>query len=306
MVMPSLQRLMAIGKFGWHQETSDTLLCRSFGISPQQDWPIAAFSWLGEGGQPGNAYWLCADPVHLILQRDHFTLSEPVPLAVARPDADVLVASLNQHFAAGGLQFHIGSSGRWYLQPETPPAIATSLPEAAIGRDTSAYMPQGMEAAQWNRLLNEMQMLLFEHPINQAREMRGELPINSIWLSGGGILPTEQTSNNKTVYADIPLAKGLAQAANLPCLPVPDNLAAILDKPQRDAVLVLDNAEDAELKWFSPLLQALRSRQISHLRIYLALHGEVLQLEAKPTDTWKFWCRVKPLETYLNGGRIHG
>ena len=283
-----------------------SLLCRMMAIARQVDWPIASLSWLGEGGNPGKAYWLCADPVHLILQRDHFTLSEPVPLDIARPDAELLVASLNQHFVAEGLQFHIGSSGRWYLQLETPPAVMTSLPDAAIGRDTSAYMPQGMEAAQWNRLLNEMQMLLFDHLVNQAREARGEVAMNSIWLSGGGILPTEQLGNNKMVYADIPLAKGLAKVANLACLPVPDNLAAILDKSQGEAVLVLDNAEDAESKWFAPLLQALRSRQISHLSIHLALQGQVLQLEVKPADTWKFWCRVKPLETYLNGSHIHG
>jgi len=30
--------------------------------------------------------------------------------------------------------------------------------------------------------LNELQMQLHDHPLNQAREARGELPVNSLWL----------------------------------------------------------------------------------------------------------------------------
>jgi hypothetical protein len=32
-------------------------------------------------------------------------------------------------------------------------------------------------------------MLLHTHPINDAREARGALPVNSFWLSGTGVLP---------------------------------------------------------------------------------------------------------------------
>ena len=35
----------------------------------------------------------------------------------------------------------------------------------------------------------EAQMILHEHEINVAREERGDLPINSLWLCGGGTVP---------------------------------------------------------------------------------------------------------------------
>jgi hypothetical protein len=35
-----------------------------------------------------------------------------------------------------------------------------------------------------------MQMLLYTHPVNEARAARGVLPVNSFWLSGTGTLPT--------------------------------------------------------------------------------------------------------------------
>jgi len=42
--------------------------------------------------------------------------------------------------------------------------------------------PKGVEALHWHQLFNEIQMLLFSHPVNEAREVRGELPVNSVWL----------------------------------------------------------------------------------------------------------------------------
>jgi hypothetical protein len=44
------------------------------------------------------------------------------------------------------------------------------------------------------RLQNEMQMLLYTHPVNDARSARGVLPVNSFWLSGTGALPQPQTA----------------------------------------------------------------------------------------------------------------
>src|SRR5690606_4093503 len=42
------------------------------------------------------------------------------------------------------------------------------------------------EGRPWRRLVNELQMLWFDHPVNQAREARGLRPVNSVWLYGGG------------------------------------------------------------------------------------------------------------------------
>lgn len=299
--MPSLLRLLAIGKIENSKQTLELALCRSLGIVPQQDWPLAPLSWLGEGNDASGFYWLRADPVHLVLQRDCFSLSDPVPLAMMLQHAQILVSSLNQHFALEGLQFLIGNSGRWYLRLEEPPAIQTSLPEAAIHRDISPFMPQGRDAARWARLLNEIQMLLFEHPVNQVREARGESAVNSLWFSGGGMLAENLDTSGTTIYCNDPLPKGLASAAHLPCFAVPKNALALLDKTQGDIVVVLDNPAEAERDWFAPLLQALRQRQIAQLGIHLAGQGQLLQVLLKPVDGWKFWRKARPLEDYYHG-----
>ena len=37
-------------------------------------------------------------------------------------------------------------------------------------------------------------MLLYTHPVNEARQRRGQLPVNSFWASGTGALPPEAAS----------------------------------------------------------------------------------------------------------------
>ncbi len=56
-------------------------------------------------------------------------------------------------------------------------------------------------ATNLRRLQNEMQMLLYTHPLNDARTARTQLPVNSFWISGTGALaspppraPKEQVS----------------------------------------------------------------------------------------------------------------
>jgi hypothetical protein len=57
----------------------------------------------------------------------------------------------------------------------------------------SDWWPQEDSLREWRRLLNEIQMVWHEHPVNLARAERGEVPINSLWLFGGakGWSPTQ-------------------------------------------------------------------------------------------------------------------
>ena len=38
------------------------------------------------------------------------------------------------------------------------------------------------------RLQNEMQMLLYTHPLTEERQRRGLQPVNSFWVTGAGVL----------------------------------------------------------------------------------------------------------------------
>ena len=276
----------------------EAVLCQSFAVSKQADWPIAALSWLGEDGDPGMDYWLCADPVHLVLQRDYFSLAHPAPLLVELAGSEALLDSLNQHFAPDGLRFFAGQSRRWYLRLSQAPEISTTMPTMAVGRDVRPFVPQGSGAARWDQLLNEMQMLLHEHPVNQQREAWGELPVNSLWLSGGGVLPRQIKTGYQTIWADDTLVKGLAISAKLPYMPLPHSVEQLLDNSHGETLLVLESlAQD----WAAALTTALHNGRIKTLNINLASQGQIASVTIKRHDLWKFWRRPKPVEAYFPG-----
>lgn len=302
---PALQRLLAVGRHTLINEPLRIRLCRDFGLQPQADWPIAALSWLGQGGEPGGAYWLHADPVHFVLQRDSFSLGAPAPLPLNAEEAQVLAADLNRHFLQDGLQFHVGHArasraGHWYVQLSTSPDLSTCLPECVIGQDTRPYAPQGSDAAGWRRIGNEIQMLLHDHPVNHARESRGELPVNSLWFSAGGVQPLKLEAGQQTVFSGYPLLTGLALAAHLPHAALPANMHAVLEQTARDVTIALENIDQAEQDWFMPLRDALRRRIVRRAELYFAMRDQVMVVQVRWYDLFKFWRRAKPLGAYLS------
>ena len=145
----------------------------------------AAQAWQQAGNEAGSAFWLYAAPVHLMLQRDTFSLAEPVPMIMDADEAIALTAALNKHFETDGMMF-FWYENTWFLRIENNPNIQTSAPEAALNKDISAYLPTGEGATKWASFQNELQMLLFEHSVNQTREAKRLPAINSVWCYGGG------------------------------------------------------------------------------------------------------------------------
>ena len=160
-------------------------------LSPKT--PNAAKAWTliqkKAGKQALSGYWLYAAPVHLVLQRDSFSLGAPAPLPLEIDEIQAFTTTLNQHFnqdvGADKLQF-FWHENTWFLRLDANPAIQTSAPQAAVNKDINAFLPTGNGAAQWAKFSNEIQMLLFEHPVNLAREANNMQTVNSIWCYGGG------------------------------------------------------------------------------------------------------------------------
>jgi len=149
--------------------------------------PHAALAWQQAGNQPDSAYWLYAAPVHLVLQRDSFSLAGPVPLDLGLEEGEALTRTLNTHFAADGMQF-FWHQQQWFLRLQQNPDIATVHPQKAVNQDINEFLPTGKGASTWASFQNELQMLLFDHPVNRARENKRLTVVNSIWCYGGGQL----------------------------------------------------------------------------------------------------------------------
>jgi hypothetical protein len=94
---------------------------------------------------------------------------------------------MQPYFAEDGITLVFETAGRWLARGEVFRDLVSASLERVIGRDLAPWLPASPTLL---RLQNEMQMLLYPHPVNEARSERGALPVNSFWLSGSGALTT--------------------------------------------------------------------------------------------------------------------
>jgi hypothetical protein len=304
------RRFPSLGTEAW--------LCQAFEVERQQDWPVAPLTLGLDGGDPGNDYWLRADPVHFAARRDRITLLDAGLLNPRAEDAAEFAALLNRHFTGDQLVFQAPHPARWYLKVPGTPRLSTHELSLSAGRDVATLMPTGEDSPRWRRVLTEVQMLLHDHTLNQQREARGELPINSIWLWGGGRRPAVSGRHFTHVAAsNAALALALAVRSGAETVPMGDLLAGGPAMASRDtrALIVADAPAAAygddqswqgtlieiERDWFTPLLTALRHRSIEELAV-VALHPRAcLRFEVTPTDLLKLWRRPRPLASHAPG-----
>jgi len=302
-VAAAFERLLAVGRRELLTTTIDEILCSSAGLARQQDWPLASLAALADDLSLSTEYVFFAQPVHLQLQRDSFTIAGPKALSLQKAEADSLLALLNEHFAEQGLKFvqtpHCAD--RWYLQVQTSPHIQTTPVDVAMGRDIRGLLPHGQDAAFWNAFLNEVQMLLFEHPLNQAREAQGKLPVSGVWVYGGGVLPAKSPRVLPLLFAEDAVARGLVTLQAGECHAVPQDMRELLRHEATQAWLVPVESAAAVVNGLPMLLQALRRGGLSQLELNIALGDRVLQCRVNKWDTYQFWRKSRPWTEVLGG-----
>ena len=270
--------------------------------------PAGALCLIATNRDPGGDSWLRADPVHLHLLRDHVSVVPAEALEISREEADALCAALNQHFA-GVMQVQVQDPRRWtarvlnrHLTLDDAPALELAGRQLPLNR---ARDPE----------LTEIQMLLHEHPVNKAREARGEPAINSLWLWGSGAA-SKAESRWASVLADEPMIMGLAMLARTRYRSLPADAAQWLERAPEDGrhLVVLDGLRAPTLlrqperyqetlaaleqRWFAPLLRALRFGRIGMVTLHVPDAARAASFEAIRGDVWRFWRGTRPLSTY--------
>jgi len=259
--------------------------------------PAGALSALACGLEPGTDHWMRADPVHLRADRDRVLLYPSRDFALAEDEAAALVAALNAHFS-GEFSVHALRPDVWCLQGGRELPVSTLPPGAIAGRDVDAELPD----KRWHPLLNEMQMALYQHPVNTEREARGDPVVNGVWLWGAGRLPATASLASPAVWhslsADDPVALGLARLAALRHRAPGAGAAPWLERAPEEGrhLVILDPSPGLEEQWFAPLLAALRSGRIGMLTVHVPDAGS--SFEAARGDLRRFWRRPRPLAEY--------
>jgi hypothetical protein len=152
--------------------------------------------------------WAWITPCHWAMGREHATLSDPAALALTEGESRALLAAMQPYFETDGITLHYAAPGRWLAEGEVFRSLPTASLDRVLGRNVDTWLPPAANARDLRRLQNEMQMLLYTHPLNDARAARRQLPVNSIWISGTGALPDAALPT----LPDISVPRSLAEA----------------------------------------------------------------------------------------------
>lgn len=176
--LPVLETLLAKGDLRFHEKP---LMLEDWPESGERC-PLSLTRAGALGIEVEGRSWLCADPAHFHVEGDGLLLLDSHSFSLSQEEAGALVQSLNAHFFQDGLHFHPVSPAQWIVGLDWAPEVTTTHPLRRVGRSIDGYLPQGPDARRWRALTNEVQMLLHEHPVNLAREARGERTINGVWF----------------------------------------------------------------------------------------------------------------------------
>jgi hypothetical protein len=129
--------------------------------------PDGQLPWAALGQEPAGQAFGWVNLCHWAMGREQATLSDPQWLQVRPQECEALLQDMRPFFQSEGIELQAMAADRWLA---CGPAL--DLPCAAldrvVGRDVDPWLPAGVHGRLLRRLQNEMQMLLYTHPVNAA------------------------------------------------------------------------------------------------------------------------------------------
>ena len=286
----------------------DTLLCSHFGLSGgPHGLPFAALRYLGLTGRQHRDMVIAADPVLLRAEQDRLLMLHADSLSIGEDEAQALVAHLNSFYAADGWRFEAPATDQWFLFVEDESSLQAQPLSVAVGHNINNRLPSGKICGRAGTVvINEIQMLLHDTHVNQAREADGRPPVNGVWLWGAGRLPARLDSPVQLLVADHPLARGLAALSGCDHQTLTewdwanDDLSVTLmlvDSLHRQVLNGDLHGQHQALQvierdYVGPALVALKKRRVDELVVDDGAH----QLLLDRARLWRFWCRPREIE----------
>ena len=285
----------------------ERLLARADGCSAVTDWRADAFRIIAPRmtSMPGvGAAALCAGvgavdaasvflatPVHYVAEMSSVRLPADGILSLRQTDADALAVDFNRVWNDAGIRVLAGRSADLFCLVDQALDVKTHDPEEVLDQRIENHLPTGTAAACLRQLMSEIEMWLFEHPVNRARIAQAAPVLSGLWLWGGGpALASLPAVNGWTAGAD-PLFKAFTAR------PEPSRCAAGPGVPPHAAGVVVMAAEpgteewrDLEARWLVGSLADLRAGRIE--RVDLSAGQRCFSVGAR--WHWRRWRRRQP------------
>ena len=178
----------------------EILLARALGVTPSDGRiPWAALDRVRSGQPADNIARAWLTPAHWQIGVGHILMRDPLALELQEGESRTLMQAMAPYFEQDGLTLTYQESGRWLVSGEPLADLASASLDRVLDVDISPWMPA---TPALRRLQNEMQMLLYTHPVNDDRAARGQQPVNSFWIHGSGRYTGPAPSTSAPIVAD--------------------------------------------------------------------------------------------------------
>lgn len=288
--LPGLDRISRFGERltlerGWRE-----WLARWVGRHDLVQAPVSAIA--GAGRADAATMWM-ATPLHLAAGLTTLHFDARGILRLPSGELEELALDFSRAFHDVGLVPL--TSGEFLLLQSVTPAATTTEPARIVGGNVAAALPQGAGAPALRRLGAEIEMWLHEHPVNVARARRGELPISTLWLWGGGArtIPDRSTSGAlPRAFGSDSFLQGLWQLCGGEAQSLPQQLDATY---AGSVVLVAETGqislEELDRRFVAPAVDHLQRRGLE--RVSILANDRLLVLSSGSRR--KFWRRARPV-----------
>jgi hypothetical protein len=254
-----------------------------------------------EDSAPDQVCWAHAQAVHFsaglsdlagLQLRDHALVTDEEHIALSE--------SLRSHLGAD-CELHALRAGHWLLEFPRLLHAQTQAPQHAFRGPLQEALPSGPNGAELRRLMTELQMIVHDDAVNQARARRGLPAINAVWIWGLGAMPRVQDGvapDGRVQGGRKLLPKAYGSSAFLNGLYLLHGTAVQAGASTLDAMLnerrltqallaVIDDTEPAALqaRWFGPLERALRTGRVDTV----AIHFDRWRISLRRVDLLRLW-----------------
>ncbi|MFN7098405.1 MAG: hypothetical protein ACK4PR_12750, partial [Gammaproteobacteria bacterium] len=175
----------------------ETIYSFFLGLKQNKKTSIAALHAAAWDVSAVTPIWMHADPVHIVADQNNAFLVDRV--APTDDEITSLLLEINQHLTHDDCALLAPRAEQWLLNIPNKPDISTIPVTEVIGHAIAEKLPDGVDHVHWRRLFTELQILLYRHPVNEARRARNMPTVDALWFWGEGDVP--EVLENAVIYS---------------------------------------------------------------------------------------------------------
>jgi len=172
--LPNLQKLLS--RLSYVKNSSQAADPSNAFLMPHEDAPKLI------GMAPCLGQEAIMTPCHWQVGMNEVILLKPEELALSDAESGQVLSAMQPYFEEDGLQLVYESPLVWRVTGNLIDGLPLASIERVSGKSIQTWMPNLQQAKTLQRLQSEMQMLLYQHPVNDERSLKGRWTVNSFWM----------------------------------------------------------------------------------------------------------------------------